>query len=211
MSGSIRQHKAVSGEPAPKDPNPCTPTEAFRKSVIRLRKRYGWRQVDLAKRAGLSRAILRNIENGQKSSITIDEMFSISAALGTSPAHLVAPPDGADLEVLAGDKPEVVTAQIMRAWLGGRGWVRADDLPHMPAALHADDCRRREELEFLHLVQRTRSLLAEIDEALDPESEATAAVNERLTAWLAALDATAQAFAQRNARVASRQRIRKAA
>lgn len=211
MSGSIRQHEAGPRELALTGRNPPTsPSEAFRRSVVRLRKRYGWRQVDLAERAGLSRDALKRIENDERH-ITIDEMCAISAALGASPANLIAPGDGADLEILPGDEGQIESAHIVRAWFGGRGWVRSDDLPHMPAALHPDSWERREETSLLYGVQLMREVLALVEPAIDPSSEATAALDERVMALQRNLEETAQAFAQRNARVASRQRIRKAA
>lgn len=194
-----------------------TPSEAFRRSVVRLRKRYGWRQVDLAKRAGLSRDALKGIESGGRR-ITVDEMFAISAALGASPAHLVAPGGGADLEVLDG---EVVRAHVFRAWHSGSGFVRPDDLPHMPAAFHHDDWERRIETSTRFERQRVQQLLDALDELIemlgpfDPGSElarALTAAGDRLDALNEAIAETSRAVVQRNdARAAAKRRVRRAA
>jgi len=187
------------------------PSEAFRQSVVRLRKRYGWRQVDLAERAGLERSALSKIERGVRG-VSIDEMFAISAALGTSPTHLVAPGDGAELEVLAGDKPEVVPAHLVRAWQGGGGWVRPDGLPHVPAALHTDDWVRRLQTSYVHLFHLLQETLAFVDAAVDPTSEAAAAANDRLAALHDAIEATQNAIVKRSTpRPVRAQRVRKAA
>jgi transcriptional regulator with XRE-family HTH domain len=54
----------------------------FGKSVSDARKEQGLRQIDLAKRAGLSRATIDALENGRASDIGVSKLSRVLAALG---------------------------------------------------------------------------------------------------------------------------------
>ena len=89
MSGSIRQHKAVPGEPALTVRNPHTsPSDVFRRNMREIRKRRRWRQADLAQRLDWDRSVISLIENGRRE-ISLDEAIAICATLGVSPLNLV--------------------------------------------------------------------------------------------------------------------------
>jgi transcriptional regulator with XRE-family HTH domain len=54
----------------------------FGRGIRALRRRRGWRQVDLAHVAGLSRTVIARVELGQADRVTVRTVESIAAALG---------------------------------------------------------------------------------------------------------------------------------
>lgn len=59
------------------------------KRVERLRKLAGISAQTLADRAGLTRAIVTNIESGRRSDPTVTQLLALALALGVNPADLV--------------------------------------------------------------------------------------------------------------------------
>lgn len=53
----------------------------FGRSIRTLRQRRGWRQVDLAERAGLSRSVIGRIEIGQAERIALGDLEAVTRAL----------------------------------------------------------------------------------------------------------------------------------
>lgn len=54
------------------------------RAVVFLRRRSGWRQVDLGARAGVSRESMSRVERGQIGAVTIGTLGGIASALGAS-------------------------------------------------------------------------------------------------------------------------------
>ena len=52
------------------------------RSIRALRMRRGWRQADLATRAGVARSVVGRIERGERPGLTVDALDAVVAALG---------------------------------------------------------------------------------------------------------------------------------
>jgi transcriptional regulator with XRE-family HTH domain len=85
-----------------------------------LRRRRGWRQRDLAARAGCSQALVSVVEAGHVSGLTIDRLRRLLAALDAR-IELVPRWRGADLEHLIDEAHAGVVAEVARR-LERAGW-----------------------------------------------------------------------------------------
>jgi transcriptional regulator with XRE-family HTH domain len=56
----------------------------LRRAIRALRVRRGWRQEDLASRAGIARPVVGRIERGERSGLTVDAVDAVAEALGAS-------------------------------------------------------------------------------------------------------------------------------
>lgn len=71
-----------------------TVSDTVAANIRAARKRRGWTVADLARRSGLSVAIIENIEHGRRRDgvrvrdITVDELDAVAAGLGVPPAAL---------------------------------------------------------------------------------------------------------------------------
>jgi transcriptional regulator with XRE-family HTH domain len=97
-----------------------TPAEMFGRRLRQLRERRGWKQVELAKRAGYEQPTISKIENGVRGDVSISQLFHLAEVLGTSPINLLTPgsPDET-IELSPGGR--VVSGTEAREWLSGLG------------------------------------------------------------------------------------------
>ncbi len=59
------------------------------KKIVFERKKKGLSQVELAQILGTTQSVISRLENGTSKSITLDNLFKILVALGTSPELLI--------------------------------------------------------------------------------------------------------------------------
>lgn len=204
----MRQQEGGAREPGPKVRNShTTPSEAFRRNLLNIRKRRRWRQIDLAERIGVDRTAISKIENGDRG-VTLDEAIAISATLGVSPLSLISS-DNAAIEVVRG---EILDGFRFRQWLRGNAWVRPDDVAYMPAEVDAESWEKRQETSIQHtILSTTQKLLDAVDSLIQSPSnpEAVAKASKCLDVANAALLGHARAVAERSAsRPVARLRIR---
>jgi transcriptional regulator with XRE-family HTH domain len=104
---------------------PQKPTQVIAARVKELRRKRGMSAAQLGDRlrdVGINwdRAILANLENGRRASVSVEELFGLALVLDVAPLHLVVPPvDGEG-------KPYAVTPTVtqpagrVRSWVAGR-------------------------------------------------------------------------------------------
>lgn len=183
-----------------------TPSECFRQRMREVRLHRPWTQQELATRAGLAREVVRDIENGQRG-ISLDESLSITAALRTTPANLMAPING-DVEILRERHP----GALIRAWFAGRAWIGPEDVGYIPAEVDSDAYARRQDTTVNVLIGELQRLLDLLDPVIDPESEVALAASERFERLQGALDDYYEARRARLGRDAlAKKRVRHAA
>lgn len=97
--------------------------------IAHYRKMVGMSAQALADAAGLTRAIITNIESGRRSDPTVSQLIAIAATLGVSPADLVF--DLRDPYAYVELAPDRVAAQwLARDWFGGaRNLTEVTDAP----------------------------------------------------------------------------------
>lgn len=67
------------------------------RKIVALREAKGWRQAELARRAGLSQPSVWALEHGRTKNVKVTTLNSIAAALGVPPKELMATrPGGAN-------------------------------------------------------------------------------------------------------------------
>src|SRR5687767_9128561 len=91
------------------------------RAVRVLRRRRGWRQTDLARRAGISRQGITRIELGQMNGVPLATVVRIAEALGGS-VDLTMRWEGEQLDRLADAAHAWLTEQVS-AFLMQAGWV----------------------------------------------------------------------------------------
>src|SRR5574338_465047 len=86
-----------------------------------LRRRRGWRQSDLAARAGCSQALVSNVERGHLSAVTVNALRLLFAVLD---ARLLLEPRwrGAAVDRLL-DSEHAAIANVLAARLERDGWL----------------------------------------------------------------------------------------
>jgi transcriptional regulator with XRE-family HTH domain len=92
----------------------CPPSRAAAGKVRELRRAAGWSQRALAERAGISPCMVAMLESGQRN-FTLPVLARVAAALGTSPAALMAGEEACPASLTA--------AWRVRALREGRGWT----------------------------------------------------------------------------------------
>lgn len=119
-----------------------TPVRTIAARVEELRKRKGWNPAELGaelKSVGIrwDRFTVRNLENGKRQNVTVDELLALSRVLDVAPVHLLVPlesetpyqvtPGG---EGPRGEKapPEVRDAERVRMWVRGEAPLPSTDL-----------------------------------------------------------------------------------
>lgn len=120
-----------------------------------VRKLRQWRQEDLARRAGVSKDTVRDIESGKRG-VSLDDAFLYAARLGVHPTTLLAPMDESPVEVAPG---ELVDGHLFRAWIRGHAWVRPDDVDHFSAGVDLDEWIKRGETQIHRVVYSTGQIL----------------------------------------------------
>ena len=90
--------------------------------VRRLRRRRGWRQVDLARVAGCSPATISRIERGDVGTISIDRLRRVCAALDIR-LDLVPRWHGADLDRMLSARHAALGERIAERFRLHRDWV----------------------------------------------------------------------------------------
>ncbi|HLY13188.1 MAG TPA: helix-turn-helix transcriptional regulator, partial [Candidatus Limnocylindrales bacterium] len=115
-----------------------------------IRQRRGWRQVDLATKAGISSAVVSYIENGQLAGRTLATIRAAAGPLGLSFEGLVRGP-GADLDRVL-DARHAALLGSCAAWLAGLGWTYAAEVTY-------SEWGERGSVDLLAWHARTRTLL----------------------------------------------------
>jgi len=93
----------------------------FGRLVRVLRRRRGWRQADLATRAGLGRTVVSDLERGQIERTTLATVRQIVGAFGLS-TELIVHGMGADLDRVLDERHAALLGATSR-WLRGLGWT----------------------------------------------------------------------------------------
>ncbi len=86
-----------------------------------LRQRRGWRQADLAGRAGLGRTVVSDLERGQIDGTSLATVRKIVGAFGLS-AELVIHGLGADMDRVLDERHAALLGAVSK-WLRGLGWT----------------------------------------------------------------------------------------
>ena len=93
--------------------------------AVRLKKQ--WRQLDVASKAGVSRAAVSRLEQGQGRELGIEELLNIAEALGMS-LRIVAGWRGGDLDRLINARHSALHESVARASADWDGWVLAPEV-----------------------------------------------------------------------------------
>jgi transcriptional regulator with XRE-family HTH domain len=93
--------------------------------ALRLRKR--WRQVDLARRAGVSQSVVSRLERGRLGGLSVDTVFRIAQALSAR-LDLVLRWDGGELDRLLNARHSALHESVARSFLALDGWVIAPEV-----------------------------------------------------------------------------------
>ena len=72
-------------------PAPKRLREAFARNLVRLREARSWTQEELARRAGISRTYIGNVENCMYAA-SLDVIEKAAHALGVQPLEMLRPP-----------------------------------------------------------------------------------------------------------------------
>ena len=107
-----------------------TPRQVFSSQVREARQGRGWSQQRLADRLeeigypGISRATVAKIEDGSstRANAPLEDVLAITAALDSSPVHLIFPRDDSSVQIARNLPP--VPAKIGRMWMHGAGHLR---------------------------------------------------------------------------------------
>ena len=91
-----------------------------------IRQRRGWRQVDLARKAGVGASVVSYVESGQLAGRTIATVRAIAGALGLSIECLVRGP-GADLHRVL-DARHSALLGACATWLEDLGWTTSPEV-----------------------------------------------------------------------------------
>ena len=69
----------------------CTAMTPIRLRVAELRKRRGWSQAELGRRAGVSASTINRAERGETRTLSLNNLEKLARALGISPRSLLEP------------------------------------------------------------------------------------------------------------------------
>lgn len=103
--------------------------------VCRERTGRGWRQVDLAKRAGLPRSRVGRIENGKLPRLSLVELRAVAEALGVGLGYLVVGEGHPVHGLLREPEPRFEHRQLVSLAAMGLAGRLLHDTPEEPAAL----------------------------------------------------------------------------
>lgn len=122
------------------------------RAIVHLRHRLGWRQVDLAERCGLSRAVISRMEQGDLNGVTVRSVTRVVATLDAS-AELVVRWRGEQLDrLIDADHARLVQRTVER--LESAGWETRVEVSFN----HYGDRGRVDVLAF-HLGARTLAVV----------------------------------------------------
>ena len=171
------------------------PSNVFAARLKEVRTGKGWTQQQLADQLGelgrtLDRAAIARIEAGDRQ-VSIDELIEISAALGTTPVHMIVP--------ISGDQPLHVAPRLSvspreaRQWIRGQGPLREEDVRTYYTEVSLDELQdraRRERSLFMSLAQSVVDAVAGSVDDLD--SAARDAIADRIDLLNRKLDTAAR-------------------
>jgi transcriptional regulator with XRE-family HTH domain len=92
----------------------------FGRAIRAIRVRRGWRQADLATRAGVARSVSGRLERGERRGLTLDTVGAVADALGAR-ADLRLAWEGAELDRLL-DEAHARLVELTVRMLRGLGW-----------------------------------------------------------------------------------------
>jgi transcriptional regulator with XRE-family HTH domain len=126
-----------SGEAAPTDgatpPREAAPAEVVAANLRRLRAARGLSTAELARRSGVARATLAQLEAG-RGNPTLETLYALANTLGTGLGDVIAPPAAPDVDVVrAGEGPRV-SGRAVRARLVTRLSATALDVYELSLA-----------------------------------------------------------------------------
>ena len=104
------------------------PSEIFRARLREVRRRQGWTQQQIAEAPGvnLDASAITRLERGTRG-VMLDDVITISAALGVSPLHMIVPLENdADLEERVTDLEERLAAVEEQATDRARAYAHAE-------------------------------------------------------------------------------------
>lgn len=116
-----------------------------------VRKRRGWRQRDVAERAGMSRAFMSLVERGHLDRVSLRTIRRIAAVLDIR-VDLVARWRGGELDRLLGGRHSALAESVAAAFIELPGWVIA---PEVSFSVFGE----RGVIDILAFHEPTRSLL----------------------------------------------------
>ncbi len=152
------------------------PSETFARRVREVRRRKPWRQQDLSDRLRefdwvIDQSVIARIENPKKRPVSLDEAIVISAALGTTPIHLIVDPT--DVEPLHLAPNHAVNAREARQWLRGQRPLREEDALTYYSEVSVEERKRQYDTTVSLLIHLAHSVIDAVEKSadrLDPDA-----------------------------------------
>lgn len=125
-----------------------TPHRAIADRVRELRKKRGWSAAHLAAelaKAGIpwDRSIVAKFENGQRASLSVEELLALAYVLSVAPVHLMVP-------IADDDEPYEVVPGVARRRETIRAWIRGLEEPFGDPRIYAAEAPEHEKRPDAH-------------------------------------------------------------
>lgn len=154
------------------------PSETFSNRVKEVRRRKQWTQQDLSDRLReldwpIDQSVIARIEDPKKRPVSLDEAIVLSAALGTTPIHLIVDPAGIEPLHLAPNY--AVNAREARQWLRGQRPLREEDALTYYTEVSVEERKRQYDTTvalLMHLAESVVDAVSESADRIDPDSRA---------------------------------------